>query len=93
MMASIAPRARRPEDLRQPVMYSSDPVEVDLAPTDVGEFTVAHGLDHEPYGAIICMTRGGTIWFQTETDGSLKKDTTNVYLVASAAEVTGRVIV
>ena len=36
------------------------------------------------------MTSGGAIWFQAEGDGPLKKDATNVYLVASAAGVTNQ---
>lgn len=75
------------------VMYLSDPVEIALAPADVGNFTVAHGLAHEPYGVVICMTSGGAIWFQQNGDGSLKKDGTSLYLVASAAGITGRAII
>lgn len=74
------------------VLYAGDPVEVNLAPTAPGNFTVAHGLDHEPYGVIVCMTSGGAIWFQLDA-GALKKDATNLYLVASAAGITGRAIV
>ena len=58
-----------------------------------GTFSVPHWLGRAPAGAIVCMTSGGAIWFQTETDGSLKKDGTNLYLVASAADITARVIV
>jgi hypothetical protein len=67
--------------------------QVAAAPSAPGNFTLAHGLGRAPYAAAICMTSGGAIWFQTNGDGSLKWDSTNLYLVASAAGLTARVLV
>ncbi len=69
------------------------PTEVGATPDAPGNFIVAHGRGAVPFGAIICMTSGGAIWFQTNGDGSLKWDNTYLYLVASAAGVTARVLV
>jgi hypothetical protein len=65
-------------------------IELNLTPTAPGNFTAAHGLSQEPYSVRIEMTSGGNIWFQKNGDGSLKKDATNLYLVASAADITAR---
>jgi hypothetical protein len=61
--------------------------QVSLAPTDGGDFSVAHLLGRAPNGALIQMTSGGAIWFQSPT----MYDATNLYLVASDAEVTAKV--
>jgi len=60
---------------------------VSLAPNAPGNFSVAHLLGRTPVGAVIQMTSSGSIWFQA----SLMFDATNVYLVASAAGITGKV--
>jgi hypothetical protein len=62
---------------------------VSVAPSAPGNNTVPHLLGRVPLSAIIQMTSGGAIWFQTPT----RYDGTNLYLVASDAGVTGRVIV
>ena len=62
---------------------------VSVAPSVPGNCTVAHMLGRVPVCAIIQMTSGGAIWFQTPTS----YDGTNLYLVASDAGVTGKVIV
>jgi hypothetical protein len=62
---------------------------VSVAPSAPGNCTVAHMLGRVPVCAIIQMTSGGAIWFQTPTS----YDGTNLYLVASDAGVTGKVIV
>jgi hypothetical protein len=62
---------------------------VSVAPSAPGNCTVAHLLGRVPLCAIIQMTSGGAIWFQTPTG----YDGVNLYLVASDAGVTGRVIV
>jgi hypothetical protein len=54
-----------------------------------GSFTVPHLLGRVPICAIIQMTSGGAIWFQTPTS----YDGVNLYLVASDAGVKGKVIV
>ena len=59
--------------------------EVALTPSDPGDFTVAHGLASTPSAVLIQMTSGGLIWFQTP----LRYDDTNLYLVASDADITG----
>lgn len=53
--------------------------------TAPGNFTVAHTLGKVPTGAIIQLTSGGEVWFQSPTmfDGS------NVYLTASDTGLTG----
>lgn len=63
-------------------------VEVALTPSSDGNFTVAHGLGVAPASALIQMTSGGQIWFQ-----SARFDATNLYLVASEAGVTGKAVV
>lgn len=75
------------------MMGKADAIELGLAPSTPGNFTVAHGLDHEPFNVSIVMTSGGAIWFQTEGDGSLKKDASNLYLVASDGGITGRALI
>jgi len=60
-----------------------------LAPTAPGKGTVPHLLGRAPLCAIIQMTSGGAIWFQTPTS----YDGVNLYVVASDAGVTGKVIV
>jgi hypothetical protein len=62
--------------------------QVSLAPNSSGNFTVQHFLGRTPVGAVIRMTSGGTIWFQSPTD----MDATNLYLVASAPGITGKVL-
>jgi hypothetical protein len=54
-----------------------------------GNCTVAHLLGRVPVCAVVQMTSGGLIWFQTPTS----YDGTNLYLVASDAGVTGKVVV
>ena len=63
--------------------------QVSLAPSAPGNFMVQHFLGRAPIGVIVRMTSGGAIWFQSPTD----VDATNLYLVASAAGVTGKAIV
>jgi hypothetical protein len=61
--------------------------QVSLAPSDAGNFSVAHLLGRTPNGALIQMTSGAAIWFQSAT----LYDGTNLYLVASDAGVTAKV--
>lgn len=63
-------------------------VEVSLAPSSPGNFTVAHGLGVTPTSALIQMTSGGQVWFQT-----VRFDSTNLYLVASDSGITGKAVV
>jgi hypothetical protein len=58
---------------------------VALAPGAGGNFTVAHGLPAAPSHVAFQKTSGGDFWFQTPT----AFDATNLYLVASDADVTG----
>ena len=51
-----------------------------------GNFTLAHHLGRAPRGALVCMTSGGALWFQ-----SSMWDSTNLYLVASDGGVTAEV--
>jgi hypothetical protein len=60
--------------------------QVAAAPGAAGNFTLPHGLGRAPVGAVIQMTSAGAIWFQ-----ATMFDATNLYLVASAAGVTGKV--
>jgi hypothetical protein len=62
---------------------------INLAPAAPGNGSVPHLLGRAPLCAVIQMTSGGAIWFQTPTS----YDGTNIYFVASDAGVTGRVIV
>jgi hypothetical protein len=57
--------------------------EIPLAPSASGNFTVPHGLGFSPILALIRMTSDGEIWYQ-----SVRYDTTNLYLTASAPGVT-----
>jgi len=52
-----------------------------------GDFSLAHNLGRAPLGALISMTSGGALWFQSPT----MYDETNLYLVASDAGVTAKV--
>jgi hypothetical protein len=61
---------------------------VSVAPSAAGNCTVPHLLGRVPLCAIIQMTSSGAIWFQTTS-----YDGVDLYLVASGAGVTGRVIV
>jgi hypothetical protein len=58
------------------------------APSGPGNFTLPHMLGRTPVGAVVRMTSGGSIWFQSPRD----MDATNLYLVASAAGVTAKVL-
>ena len=62
---------------------------INIASAAAGNGSVAHLLGRAPLCAIIQMTSGGAIWFQTPTS----YDGTRVYFVASDAGVTARVIV
>jgi len=62
---------------------------VSVASSAAGNFTVPHLLGRVPVCAVIQMTSGGAIWFQSPTS----YDGTDLYLVASAPGVTGKVIV
>jgi hypothetical protein len=61
--------------------------QINVAPSASGNFTVPHWLGRIPVGAVIQMTSAGAIWFQPGT----LCDGTNLYLVASAEGITGRV--
>jgi hypothetical protein len=61
---------------------------VSVAPSAAGNCTVPHLLGRVPLCAIIQMTSSGAIWFQTPTS----YDGANLYLVASASNATGKVI-
>jgi hypothetical protein len=54
-----------------------------------GNFTLAHHLGRAPLAAVIQMTSGGAIWFQSPT----MWNATNLYLVASDASVTAKVLI
>jgi hypothetical protein len=58
---------------------------VSLAPADAGNFSVAHCLGRNPTLAVIRMTSGGAIWFQSPT----RFDGTDLFLTASAGGITG----
>jgi hypothetical protein len=62
--------------------------QVSASPGSPGNFSLAHNLGRVPVGALIQMTSGGAIWFQTPT----LYDGTNLFLVASAAGVTAKVL-
>jgi hypothetical protein len=64
-------------------MYGQIPVTAPAA----GDFSLAHNLGRAPLGALIYLTSGGALWFQSPT----MYDTTNLYLVASDAGVTAKV--
>jgi hypothetical protein len=61
---------------------------VSVTSSAAGNCTVPHLLGRVPVCAVIQMTSSGAIWFQTPS-----YDGTNLYLVASDAGVTGKVIV
>ena len=63
--------------------------QVSAAPSVPGNFTLQHYLGRAPIGAVIRMTSGGAIWFQSPTD----MDATNLYLVASDTGVTAKVLI
>ena len=52
-----------------------------------GNFSFAHNLGRAPLGALIYLTSGGALWFQSPT----MFDATNLFLVASAAGLTAQV--
>lgn len=56
--------------------------------TAPGPFTLAHNLNMIPTTVIFEFTDGGKIWFQPQ-----RYDSTNLYLVASDAGITGYVII
>lgn len=62
--------------------------QVAAAPGATGNFSLAHRLGRAPAGALIQMTSSGAMWFQSAT----MYDATNLYLVASDAEVTAKVL-
>ncbi len=62
--------------------------QVSATPTAPGNFTLQHFLGRTPVGGVIQMTSGGAIWFQSAT----MYDATNLYLVASDATVTAKVV-
>jgi hypothetical protein len=62
--------------------------QVVAAPGAAGSFALAHRLGRVPAGAFIQMTSSGAIWFQS----SAMYDATNLYLVASDAGVTAKVL-
>jgi hypothetical protein len=61
--------------------------QISVTAAAAGEFSLAHNLGRAPLGALIYMTSGGVLWFQSPT----MYDTTNLYLVASDAGVTAKV--
>ena len=61
--------------------------QVSAAPGAPGNFTLQHFLGRTPLGATVQMTSGGSIWFQ-----SAMYDATNLFLVASDAGVTAKVL-
>ncbi|MBZ5516115.1 MAG: hypothetical protein LAN62_14960 [Acidobacteriia bacterium] len=63
--------------------------QVAAAPGAAGSFALAHRLGRIPAGAVIQMTSAGAIWFQSPT----LYDSTNLYLAASDAGVTAKVLV
>jgi hypothetical protein len=63
--------------------------QIDAAPGAAGSFALAHRLGRVPAGAFIQMTSSGAMWFQS----SAMYDATNLYLVASDAGVTAKVMV
>jgi hypothetical protein len=62
--------------------------QVAAAPGAGGNFSVAHRLGRAPAGAMIQMTSSGAIWFQSAS----MYDATNLYLEASDAGVTAKVL-
>ena len=64
-------------------LFSRIPVTAPAA----GNFSFAHNLGRAPLGALIYLTSGGALWFQSPT----MFDATNLFLVASAAGLTAQV--
>jgi len=62
--------------------------QVSAAPGAPGNFSLPHRLGRTPVGALVQMTSSGAIWFQSGT----MYDGTNLYLVASDAGVTAKVL-
>ena len=62
--------------------------ELTVAPIYKGDFSIPHGLGVTPALALVQMTSGGAIWFQTPP-----YDATNINLVSSDAGVGGNVYV
>lgn len=62
--------------------------QVAAAPSAGGNFSLAHRLGRTPAGALVQMTSSGAIWFQSAT----MYDASNLYLVASDAGVTAKVL-
>ena len=58
-----------------------------VAAPAAGNFSFAHNLGRVPLGALIYLTSGGAIWFQSPT----MFDATNLFLAASAAGLTAQV--
>jgi len=52
-----------------------------------GNFSITHGLGRTPRGALIYLTSGGALWFQSPT----MFDATSLFLVASAAGLTAQI--
>ncbi len=63
--------------------------QVSAAPGAAGNFTLQHFLGRTPIGALLRMTSGGAIWFQSPTD----VDATNLYLVATDSGITAKVLI
>jgi len=63
-------------------------VQIPFTTTAGGPFTLPHTLGVVPGAVIFEMTAGGVVWFQTT-----RFDANNLYLVASAAGLTGYAIV
>ena len=57
--------------------------------SNVGNFTVAHGLGMIPNSAVIQMTAGGFIWLQNPK----QFDATNLYLTASGPNLTATAVI
>ena len=64
-------------------LFSRIPI---IAPA-AGNFSFAHNLGRVPLGALLYLTSGGAVWFQSPT----MFDATNLFLVASAAGLTAQV--
>jgi hypothetical protein len=62
--------------------------QVSAAPDAPGNFTLPHRLGRSPVAAFIQMTSAGAIWLESSTP----YDATNLYLVASDASVTAKVL-
>jgi hypothetical protein len=60
---------------------------VNVAAAGAGNLSVPHMLGRKPLGAVILMTSGGALWFQS----SGLFDAANLYLASSGSGVTGAV--